>query len=77
MAIFEHDDDESDWFGDRSESAAICHGTRCSLVNLSNNLLAATWRRGQRFITVVGARDRSEIERLVASLQRSDLPRKH
>ena len=76
IAIFEHDDDESDWFGDRSESAAICHGTRCSLVNLSNNLLAATWRRGQRFITVVGARDMSEIERLVASLQRSDLPRK-
>jgi len=64
IAVFEHDD-APDWFGDRPESKAICNGTQCSIVDLGNRL-AATWRRGKQYITVVGAKDRAEIDSLVA-----------
>lgn len=65
IAIFEHDDKEADWFGDRPATEAECNGTRCSLVDLDDRI-AATWQRGKRHITVVGAEDRAEVERLVA-----------
>lgn len=65
IAIFEHDDEEADWFGDRPQSEAICDGKRCSMVEIDDRL-AATWRQGKRHITVVGARDAAEVERLVA-----------
>jgi hypothetical protein len=65
IAIFEHDDKEPDWFGDRPTTEVICDGTRCSLVELDDRM-AATWRRGKRHITVVGAEDMVEVERLVA-----------
>ena len=65
IAIFEHDDTEPEWFGDRPETEAICHGTRCSLVQMSDRI-AATWQHGNRHITVVGARDKAEVDRLVA-----------
>ncbi len=66
LAVFEHDDEETrQWFGERPEISAICHGTRCSLVELDDGI-AATWRRGSRYITVIGARDAAEVEQLVA-----------
>lgn len=65
IAIFEHDDEEADWFGDRPQTEAMCDGTRCSLVNL-NDGIAATWQRGKRHVTLVGAKDSAEVERLVA-----------
>ncbi len=65
IAIFEHDDTEPEWFGDRPESEAICNGTQCSLVQMSDRI-AATWQHGKRHITVVGARDKAEVDRLVA-----------
>ena len=54
VAVFEHDNAEAVWFGDRPETEAICNGKRCSMVALDDKL-AATWRRGKRHITVVGA----------------------
>lgn len=65
IAIFEHDDKETDWFGDRPATEAICNGIRCNLIQLDDRF-AATWRCGKRYITVVGARDTAEVERLVA-----------
>ncbi len=65
IAIFEHDDEEPDWFGDRPETEAICNGKRCSIVDLGDRI-AATWRHDKRHITVVGMRDTAEVDRLVA-----------
>ncbi|MEO8498748.1 MAG: zf-HC2 domain-containing protein [Planctomycetota bacterium] len=65
IAIFEHDDKEADWFGDRPQTEAICDGTRCSLVELDDRI-AATWQRGKRHMTLVGVKDKAEVERLVA-----------
>ena len=75
IAIFEHNDEETDWFGERPKSEATCNGTRYSLVEVGDEI-AATWRRGGRHITVVGVHDRAEVERLVAWLddRRRPLP---
>jgi hypothetical protein len=65
IAIFEHDDEDPEWFGDRPETEAICNGTSCTMVELDNQL-AARWKQGQRHITVIGARDSAEVDQLVA-----------
>lgn len=68
LAIFEHDSDQTkQWFGDRPEASAICNGTQCRIVEL-NEGIAAKWQRGTRHITVVGARDTTEIGQLAAWL---------
>jgi anti-sigma factor RsiW len=70
IAIFEHDDEETtQWFGDRPAISTLCHGTRCSLVELGDGL-AASWKRGERYMTVIGARDTDEIGQLVAWFDR-------
>ena len=53
LAIFEHDDDEPDWFGSRAEQEMDCDGTHCNMVNLDKGL-AASWKRGKRYITIIG-----------------------
>ena len=66
IAIFEHDDDETEeWFSDRPAMSMNCHGKQCSLVDL-NDRIAASWKRDNRHITVVGLRDVAELTDLVA-----------
>ena len=66
IAIFEHDDEETtEWFGDRPELSASCNGKRCSLVEVDDRI-AASWKRDQRHITVVGIRDVAELTELAA-----------
>jgi hypothetical protein len=65
IAIFEHEVEEPEWFGDRQPTEKMCGGKPCSLFNMDDRL-AATWRRGKRQITLVGVRDSQELERLVA-----------
>ena len=65
IAIFEHDDEDPNWFGDRPGTEAICNGKRCSIVELDNRI-AASWKQGKRYITVIGARDTAEVDQLVA-----------
>ncbi len=65
IAIFEHDDDETElWFGGRPEIPAVCDGANCSLVELGDSI-AATWKRGKRYLTVIGVRDTVEIGEFV------------
>ena len=66
IAIFEHNDDEMrEWFGDRPERSATCGGKSCSLVDVDSRI-AATWKRGKRHVTVIGARDVTEVDQMVA-----------
>lgn len=64
LVLFEHDDEETEWFGDRASSMAMCGDKECSLVELDSSI-AATWREGSRSVTAVGARDQAEIAALV------------
>lgn len=65
LAIFEHDDEDHDWFAERPHISAQCNGQQCSLYELQDRL-AAIWKRGARHITLVGVRDITEVSQFVA-----------
>lgn len=65
IAVFEHNLDQPVWFGDRPMVNCLCHGKETSVVQV-NDRLAATWKQGNRFITIIGARDLAEVTRFVA-----------
>lgn len=70
ICVFEHDIDQPAWFGERSQSSMVCGGQATRIVQL-NGSLAATWQRGRRHITVIGAKDVDEVARLVEHFERS------
>jgi len=65
LVVFEHVDDQPLWFGDRPIIKAQCHGMPTSLVQVDDRL-AATWKRHERFITLIGLRGVEEVSQLVA-----------
>lgn len=65
LCVFEHDIDQSVWFGDRPASSKVCAGKPTRLVQVDSSL-AATWQQQRRHITVIGAKDVEEVARLVA-----------
>lgn len=67
LALFEHGEDQQIWFGDRPRIDTVCHHRPTHLVQLSGQL-AATWKCGQRYLTVVGAQDVEQVSELVALL---------
>ncbi len=67
LVLFEHDDEETEWFGERPSSMAHCGDTECCLVDLDSSI-AATWKRGSRWVTAVGIRDAEEVSELVTWL---------
>lgn len=69
VAIFEHNDEKSEWFGDRPEIKAKCNGRDCRLVEVENRF-AATWKSGPRHFTAIGMRDIAELVELVAWLEK-------
>jgi hypothetical protein len=69
LAVFEHTEDQRMWFGDRPTIKAQCHGQQTALVQLHNQL-AATWKCGPRYLTVIGARNVEQVANLIAFLDR-------
>jgi hypothetical protein len=67
VAIFEHNDAQPMWFGDRPVTSMRCDGKACQLVECSGQFVAS-WKAGKRHLTVVGARDVKEVEQLVRHL---------
>ncbi|MGB7327990.1 MAG: zf-HC2 domain-containing protein [Rubripirellula sp.] len=70
LVLFEHDDEETAWFGDRRQSMAMCGDKDCCLVDLDSSI-AATWKQGTRSVTAVGVRDQEEVAKLVTWLDKS------
>jgi hypothetical protein len=66
IAVFEHDEDQPDWFGSRPAISAHCNGKPATLVEVDEGL-AATWKCGPRCITVFGATDVQEVTQLMAA----------
>jgi anti-sigma factor RsiW len=64
LAIFEHDEDQPMWFGDRPAISARCGDAECQVVQM-NGQLAFTLKRGAHHITVVGAESLVEVQKLV------------
>jgi hypothetical protein len=67
LAIFEHVDDQPIWFGERPIIHTRANRMATSLVQC-DECLAASWKRDNRYLTVVGARDLEQIAALVAYL---------
>lgn len=67
LVLFEHDDEQTAWFGQRPSNMAMCGDTECCLVSLDSSL-AATWKRGSRSVTAVGVRDQAEVSKFVSWL---------
>lgn len=65
LVLFEHEDEEVEWFGDRPANMAVCGDKECCLVDLDSSI-AATWTRGSRSVTAVGVRDVEEVNTFVA-----------
>lgn len=70
LAIFEHDDGEPEWFGTRPTVNVTCQSTACALVELPSSM-AASWKSGKRHLTVIGAENVGEVEKLVAWFSQS------
>jgi hypothetical protein len=70
LVLFEHDDEETAWLGDRRQSMATCGDKDCCLVDLESSI-AATWKQGSRSVTAVGVRDQDEVAELVTWLNKS------
>lgn len=67
LVLFEHDDEKTEWFGERQSNMAMCGDKECCLVDLDSSI-AATWKRGSRSMTAVGVRDVDEVNTLVSWL---------
>lgn len=68
--IFEHSNEEPGWFEHRKSRQCQCGENTCEVVELDNQLVA-TWKKGNRHVTVLGARDEEEIELLVKHFDES------
>lgn len=67
LVLLEHSEKQPKWFGNRPQIAAECHGKATHLVQLPQHL-AATWKCGPRYLTVIGAQNVEQIAELVAFL---------
>jgi len=70
FAIFEHDEEQPVWFGDRPRIETQCHGCACSVIQADRGLVAS-WKGNKRQLTVVGANDLEEIADLITHFQAS------
>jgi len=64
LAIFEHNDEQPIWFGDRPSVQTECGGEPCTLTQLDGNV-AVSWKQGSRHLTAVGAKDVEEAAALI------------
>ncbi len=65
FAIFEHDEQQPVRFGDRPTTEAKCRDCQCQITLANHGGLVASWKAGQRQLTIVGARDLDDIADLV------------
>lgn len=65
IAIFEHNVDQPMWFGDRPSINCVCQDMPTSVTQVGDRL-AASWKAGKRYITVIGASDLDEVSEFVA-----------
>lgn len=68
LAVFEHDEEQPLWFGDRPRIETQCNGRACSLVQ-ADRTLVASWKAGRRQLTVVGVSGLEDVAGLISHLQ--------
>ncbi len=66
--VFEHTQEELEWFEGRSVVRTECRGKSCCVVELKRSL-AASWRVDSGYVTVVGVRDLTQLDEFVGELR--------
>jgi hypothetical protein len=74
VSVFEHDEPNSAWFGERPAIRCQCNGVPTELVQIDSEQLAATWKRGDRYVTLVGAQNLEEVKNVMEHLQANSPP---
>lgn len=74
LAIFEHDIDQPEWFGDRPVVECVCGGVPTSVVQ-TRDRLAATWKNGERYLALIGARNLEDVTEFVEYFTNSEADR--
>lgn len=69
MSVFEHPEPDVEWFGNRPTIRCECNGVPTELVEIDSQQLAATWKRGDRYVTLVGAVNLEEVKHVMEHLQ--------
>lgn len=67
LVVFEHDSEQATWFSKRPQVRTECAGKSCRLVELPHGL-ATTWAVNDGHVTVFGAQDLKDVERLVGEI---------
>ncbi|MFQ5731380.1 MAG: anti-sigma factor family protein [Planctomycetaceae bacterium] len=68
VVVFEHADEHSFEFGARPSMTCQCRGRKTRIVQFDGRLVAS-WTRGRRQLTLVGARDLNQVVRFVERLE--------
>jgi hypothetical protein len=74
VSVFEHNEPNSAWFGERPAIRCQCNGVPTELVQIDSQQLAATWKRGNRYVTLVGAQNLEEVKNVMEQLQATSAP---
>lgn len=72
VTIFEHEEDEPAWFGGRPTIETCLYDSPAKLVQVGE-MLAVTWKRGVRHVTVIGAQDVEEVTQLLSASGETDV----
>lgn len=54
LAIFEHDDEEPEWFGTRPTANVTCQAKQCALMEIPGSI-KASWKSEERHVTTLAA----------------------
>lgn len=65
IAVFEHDGEQQEWFGDRPSTEVICQGQPTRIVQ-ADSYISATCPCGPRYLTIVGAKDVEQLDSLLS-----------
>ena len=68
FAIFEHNEEQPAWFGDKPRIDTQCDGCQCSVIQADHGIVAS-WKGNKRQFTVIGARDLEDISDLIVHFQ--------
>lgn len=68
VVIFEHADEHSFKFGKRPSMTCQCNGHKTRIVEFDGQMVAA-WAKGNRHLTLVGARDLKQVVQFVERLE--------
>ncbi len=67
LVVFEHKEEQPVWFGEAPSIETQCAGRTCRIIESAGNL-AVAWKNNGRQLTLIGARDNTEADQWVATL---------